>query len=69
MFVGCSEISISVIVKHVQHMGIVRAFVSLGGIDKFFSAWGGHKKMLGCGLLGGAGSLPRLTLWVAVTKP
>ena len=24
MFVGCSEISISVIVKHVQHVGIIR---------------------------------------------
>ena len=26
MFVGCSEISISVIVKNVQHIGIARAF-------------------------------------------
>ena len=25
MFVGCSEISISVIVKHVQHIGIITA--------------------------------------------
>ena len=27
MLVGCSEIGIRVIVKHVQHNGIVRAFV------------------------------------------
>ena len=26
MFVGCSENSISVIVKHVQHIGIIGAF-------------------------------------------
>ena len=26
MFVGCSEISIGVIVKNVQHVGIARAF-------------------------------------------
>ena len=26
MFVGCSEVSISVIVKHVQHVGIIKAF-------------------------------------------
>ena len=26
MFSGCSEISITVIVKHVQHIGIVSAF-------------------------------------------
>ena len=39
-------------------------FVCLGGLIKFFSAWGGRgggqKKLLGCGLLGG--SVPRLTL-------
>ena len=29
MFVGCSEISISVIVKHVQNIGIIRAFCLL----------------------------------------
>ena len=40
MLVGCSEISISVIVKHVQHDGIIRAFMCLGGLIKFFSAWG-----------------------------
>ena len=31
MFVGCFEISVSVIVKHVQSIGIIRGF---------FSAWG-----------------------------
>ena len=36
MFVGCSEISISVIVKHVQNIGIIsRLFVFLGGLSKF----------------------------------
>ena len=42
MFVGCSEISISVIVKHVQHVGIIRVFCLPGGLNKFFSAWGGE---------------------------
>ena len=31
MLVGCSEISISVIVKYVQHDGIIRAFSVPGG--------------------------------------
>ena len=30
MFVGSSEISISVIVKHVQHIGIIRALFAWG---------------------------------------
>ena len=47
MLVGCSEISISVIVKHVQHDGIIRAF----------SVPGGQKKSLGCGLLWGRGEI------------
>ena len=50
MFVRCSEIIISVIVKHVRHIGVFRAFCLLGGLVKFFSAWG-DKKLLGCGLL------------------
>ena len=51
MFVVCSEISISVIVKHVQHIGIIRVFCLPG------MGWGGGgvgvgaKKLLGCGLL------------------
>ena len=39
MFVGCSEISISVVVKYV---GIIRAFCLAGGL-KFSSAWGTEK--------------------------
>ena len=39
----CFEIDISVIVKHVQSIGIIRAFCLPGG----------QKKLLGCGLLGG----------------
>ena len=31
MFAGCSQISISVIVKHVQHIGIIRALCLPGG--------------------------------------
>ena len=38
VFVGCFEIGIGAIVKHVQHVGIIRAFVSLELI-KFFRAW------------------------------
>ena len=41
MFVDCSEISIGVVVKHVQHVGII----SLPG--KFFSAWGDRKTFPG----------------------
>ena len=44
--VGCSEISISVIVEHVQHHGIIRDFclaVRLLG----FSVLGEHNKLLG----------------------
>ena len=36
MFVGCSEVSISVIIKHVQHIGIIRAFYLSGGTYKVF---------------------------------
>ena len=31
MFAGCSEISISVTVKHVQYIGVIGLFVSQGG--------------------------------------
>ena len=34
MFVGCSEISISAIVKHVQHTGITRVFYLSGEAEK-----------------------------------
>ena len=43
MFAGCSEISISVIVKHVNHIGILRAFCLPMGLIKFFSAWADKK--------------------------
>ena len=40
MFIGFSKISIGVIFKHLQHVGIIRVFfVYLGGLIKFFSAW------------------------------
>ena len=58
MFVGCFEISVSVIVKHVQSIGIIRAFCLPGGIVKILSAWGGgQKKLLGSGLVGGEGGV------------
>ena len=50
MFVGRSEISISVIFKHNQNIGIARTFCPWGG--------GG---LLSCGLLEGR-LVPRLTL-------
>ena len=40
MFVGCSEISISVTVKHMQHIGIV-GFLSAWGDLLSFSVSGG----------------------------
>ena len=57
MFVGCFEISISVIVKHVQSIEIIRGFFCLPGgageIAGFWFARGGG---------GGGGSGPRLSL-------
>ena len=35
MFVGCSEINTNVIVKHEQHIGIIRAFFALGNLLSF----------------------------------
>ena len=57
MFVGCSEISTSVIVKHKQHMEIIRAFCLPGGRGGgedllSFSVPEGTEKLLGRGLLG-----------------
>ena len=46
MFVGCSEISISFIVTHVQHTGIISSFCLPGG-DLNFSVPGGTKKITG----------------------
>ena len=66
MFADCSEISINVTVKHVQHVGITWA-CSLPGMDLLssFSVPGGTEKIAGwiwgmAGLL--RGSIPRLTL-------
>ena len=50
MFVGCSEISISVIVKYMQDIGIISAFCLPGRDFLSFSVPGGQKKVLGCGL-------------------
>ena len=60
MFVNCSGIIISIIVKHEQYNGILKAFCLAGGNMLFFLGPEGQKKLLGCGLLGG--SVPRLTL-------
>ena len=63
MFVGCSEISISFIVKHVQNIGHKsRLFVYLGRLAKFSSAWGDRKNYWVMVCLGV--SVPRLTPWV-----
>ena len=43
MLVSCSEINISVIVKYVQHIGIIRAFCLPEG-DLSFSVPGGTEK-------------------------
>ena len=51
--VGCFEIGISVAVKHVQSIGIIRAFCLPWGTCYDFKCLGGQKKLLGCGLLGG----------------
>ena len=58
MFVGCSEISVNVIVKHKQHIGIIWPFCLPGGdlfmmVCGLLGGRGGEKKMMVCGLLGG----------------
>ena len=45
--VGCSEISISVIVKHVQHIGIIRVFCLDWGNLLGFLVLGGTEKIAG----------------------
>ena len=47
MFVGCSEIIISVIVKRVQDVGIIRGFCLPGGDLLSFSVAGGTEKIAG----------------------
>ena len=65
MFVGCSEFSISVTVKHVKNNGLIsRLFVYLGELAKFFSVWG-PEKIAGLWFAfgeGGGASVPRLIL-------
>ena len=62
MFVGSPEISISVSVKHLQHIGIIRAFHLPGGTCYFFqclrellssSVSGGTEKIAGLWLIKG----------------
>lgn len=60
MFAGCSEVSISFIVKDVRHVGIIRAFVCLEDLLSF-SVSGGTKKFAGLWFATGE-SVPRLTL-------
>ena len=64
MFVDCPVISIGVIVKHVQHIGIIRAFFSVWGDLFSFSVPGLIKKLLDSGLL--EGSVPRLVLCLSI---
>ena len=52
MFAGRPEISINVIVKHKQHVGIIWPSCLPRGTCSFFQCLGGEKKLLGCGLLG-----------------
>ena len=47
MFVGCSEISVNVFVKHKQHVGIFWPFCLPGGTCAFFQCMGGDKKNAG----------------------
>ena len=44
MFVGCSEISVNVIVKHKQHVGIIWPFCLPWGYFSIFSVLGGTEK-------------------------
>ena len=53
MFVGFSKSGISVIVKLVQHVGIIRTFFLPGGTSQIFKCLRRQIKLLGCGLPGG----------------
>ena len=53
MFVGRSKISKDVIVKHVQHVGIIWAVCLPRGTCYIFQCLGEQKKLLGYLLLGG----------------
>ena len=51
--ISCFEISVSVIVKHVESIGIIRVFFLPRESCSDFHCLGGQKKLLGCDLLGG----------------
>ena len=48
MFVSYSEVSVNVINKHVQHIGIIRAFCLSGGDFTFFSSFWGEGDRKNC---------------------
>ena len=51
MFIGCYEISINVIVRHVEHIGIIRAFYQPVWTCQVFQFPVGQKNLLDFGLL------------------
>ena len=66
MFVGCSEISINIIAKHVQHVGIIWV-CSLPGMDLLsFPVHGGTEKIAGLWfareLSAQVGTIPNVTV-------
>ena len=62
MSLGCYEISIPVIVKQMQHIGIIRVFCLPMGTYYVFQHLGRQIKLLGCGVLrwGGGSQYPGL---------
>ena len=63
MFVGFSEISVSIAVKHVQNIGIIRTFCLPGRDLLSFLVPEGTEKIAGLWFAkeGRGGSLPKLT--------
>ena len=57
----CISLSISVIVKHVQHIGIIGAFCLPGGTCYVFSVPGATEKITGLRFTR-EGSVPKMTL-------
>ena len=53
MFLGCSKISVSVIVKHVQNIGIIMAFCLPEGNCYVFQCLGGTENIAGLWLARG----------------
>lgn len=60
MFVSCSKISISVTAKHVQNIGIIRAFSLPMGTKKFAALWA--DTMVSCNSTRIGDELIRLTM-------